>query len=125
MTMKEIDPLAQRDHMIETIHTVETDHGNAVIQTDPITEMIHIIEIDHKTITKMTIEMTITKMTIEMTITKMTIEMTIEMKSIETRDIRKNIKTIIKTHMTKVIIELATETRVGAKIDTKQRLIPR
>ena len=52
MTMKEIDPLAERDHMIGTIHTVETDHRIAMIQIDPMTEMIHIVEIDCETIQK-------------------------------------------------------------------------
>ena len=52
----------------------------------------------------------------------MTIEMSIEERIIEilkTRDIRKNIKTIIKKHMTRAIIELAMETRLGTKINTK------
>ena len=38
-----------------------------------------------------------------------------------TRDIRENIKVIIKTHMTRITIELATETRIGAKIDIKAK----
>ena len=69
-----------------------------------------------------TIKMTI-EVTIEMT-TEMIIEMTIEKKIIgisKTRDIRENIKIIIKTHMTRITIELATETRIGAKIDTKTK----
>ena len=81
--------------MIETIHTVETDHGITMKQIDPITEMIHIVEIDCETITKMTIEMTITKMTIEMTI-----EMTIKVRLIgilKTRDMRESIEIIMKT----------------------------
>ena len=50
--------------------------------------------------------------------------MTIEMKIIgisETRDIRENIKIIIKTPATRVTIELATKTGLGAKIDTKAK----
>ena len=57
--------------------------------------------------------------TIEMTTIKMIIEMTIEKKIIgisKTRDVRENIKIIIKTRIT---TELATETGIGAKIDTK------
>ena len=41
--MKEIDPIA------ETVHTVETDHGIAMIQIDSITEIIHIAEMEHMT----------------------------------------------------------------------------
>ena len=113
--MKEIDPLAVRDHMIETIHTVETDHRIAMVQIDPITEMIHIVGIE--TAIKMNIEKiimkeihpiaetdteighivgieTTIKMTIEVTIdmtTKMIIEMTIE------KIIMKEIHPIAKT----------------------------
>ena len=50
--------------------------------------------------------------------------MTIEKKIIgisKTRDIRENIKIIIKTHMTRITIELAMETRIGAKRDTKTK----
>ena len=93
--MKEIYLIAETDYTIET----------------ECTEIGHMVGIDHKTTIRMTIEGTI----------EMTTVMIIEMKIIETRDIRKNIKTIIKTHMTRVIIELATETRVGAKIDTKAK----
>ena len=48
MTMKEIDPLAERDHMMEMIHTVDTGHGTAMIQIDPITKIDHIVKIDHE-----------------------------------------------------------------------------
>ena len=50
--------------------------------------------------------------------------MTIEKKIIgisKNRDIRENIKIIIKTPTTRVTIELAMETRIGAKIDTKAK----
>ena len=40
---------------------------------------------------------------------------------LKNRDIRENIKIIIKTHMARVITELAMETMVGAKIDTKAK----
>ena len=39
----------------------------------------------------------------------------------KTRDKREKIKIIIKTHMTRITIELAMEARVGAKIDTKTK----
>ena len=54
----------------------------------------------------------------------MIIEMTIEKKTTEiskTRDIRENIKIIKKTYTTRITIELAMETRRGAKIDTKTK----
>ena len=50
LTMKETDPLAEKDHMIETIHTV------AMIQIDPIKKMIHIAEKEHMTEINHTIE---------------------------------------------------------------------
>ena len=93
--MKEIDPIAETDYTVETECT---------------TEIGHIVGIDHETTIKMT--------------TEMIIEMTIEKKIIgisKTRDIREDIKIIIKTHMTRITIELATETRIGAKIDTKTK----
>ena len=68
---------------------------------------------------EITIKMTI-EVLIEMT-TEMIIEMTIEKKIIgisKTRDIRVNIKIIIKT---RIIIELATKTGIAAKIDTKTK----
>ena len=37
------------------------------------------------------------------------------------RDIRENIKIIIKTPTTRVTLELATETRIGATINTKTK----
>ena len=103
ITMKEIDPIAETDYTVET---------------ECMTEIGHIVGIDHETTIKMTIEVTI-----EMT-TGMIIEMTIEKKIIgilKSRDIRENIKIIIKTHTTRITIELATETRKGAKIDTKTK----
>ena len=48
---------------------------------------------------------------------EMTTEMIIEMKIIEIRDIKVNIKIIIKTHMTRTIAELATKTKIGINID--------
>ena len=38
-----------RDHMIETIHMVETDHRITTIQIDPMKEMIRIVEIEQVT----------------------------------------------------------------------------
>ena len=58
------------------------------------------------------------KMTTEVTMER-TIEMVIEKKIIgisKTRDIRENIKIIMKTYMTRIIIELATKTGIEAKI---------
>ena len=55
---------------------------------------------------------------------KMIIEMNKEKKIIgisKTKDIKENIKIIIKTHMTRITIESATETRIEAKIDTKTK----
>ena len=78
----------------------------------PITETGHTAEIGH--IVEIGQEAITTKMTIEMSI-----EMVVEMKIIETRDIRKNIKTIILTHMRRATIELVTKTGVGAKINIK------
>ena len=89
--MKEIDPIAKTDYSVGT---------------KCMTEIGHVVGI----------EATI-KMTIEVT-TEMIIEMTIERK---TRDIRENIKIIIKTYMTMITIELATKTVIGAKIDTKTK----
>ena len=51
-----------------------------------------------------------------------TLKMTIEKKIIgisKTRDIREDIKIIIKTHTVRINIELTKEARIGAKIDTK------
>ena len=95
ITMKEIDLIEETDYTEET----------------ECTEIGHTVWIDHKTTMIMTIEGTI----------EMTTEMIIEMKIIETRYIRKNINTIIKTHMTMVIIELSMKTRAGAKIDTRAK----
>ena len=98
--MKEIDPIAETDHTVEKKY---------------VTEIGHIVGIDHKTTVKMTIDMTV-----EMP-TEMIIEMTIEKRIIgisKTRDIRENLKIIIKTRIT---IDLAMETRIGAKIDTKTK----
>ena len=111
--------MIETDHMTETDHTAERDHTK---ETEHTTGIGHIVEIYCGTTIKMTIEVTI-----EMT-TKMIIEMTIEKKIIgisKTRDIRENIKIIMKTHMTRIIIELATKTRIGQRERPKQRLIQR
>ena len=79
--------------MTETDHTAERDHT-----IECTTGIGHIIEIDNETTIKMTIEVTI--------------EMTTEKKIIgisKTRDRRENIEIIMKTQMTRIIIELATE----------------
>ena len=91
ITMKETDPITETDYTIET---------------KCMTEIGHIVGMDHKTTIKMIIEMTIEKKTIGIP---------------KTRDIRENIKIIIKTHTTRITIELAMETRIGAKIDTKTK----
>ena len=86
--MKEIDHIADTDYTAET---------------ECMTEIGHIVGIDHKTTIKMTREVTI-----EMT-TEMIIEMTIEKKIIgisKTRDIRENLRIIIKTHTTRITIDL-------------------
>ena len=97
--MKEIDPIAETDYTVETECT---------------TEIGHTVGIDHDTHIKMTIEVT-TEMITEMTIEKEIIRIS------KTRDIGENIKVIIKTHMTRITIELAMETRIGAKIDNKTK----
>ena len=38
------------------------------------------------------------------------------------RDIRENIGIIMKTHMTRISIELATETKIGIKLDTSTEM---
>ena len=93
--MKEIDSIAETDYTVETECT---------------TEIGHMVGIDHETTIKMIIEMTIEKKIIGIS---------------KTRDIRENVKIIIKTHTTKITIELAMEIRIGATIVTKQRLIQR
>ena len=101
ITMKEIDPIAETDYTVET---------------ECMTKIGHVIGIE--TTIKMTIEVTI-EWTIEMII-----EMTIEKKIIgisKNRDIRENIKIVIKTPTTRVTIELAMETRIGAKINNKAK----
>ena len=96
--MKEIDPIAQTDYTVET---------------ECITEIGHVVGIE--TSIKMTIEVTIERTT------EMIIEMAIEKKIIgisKTGDIRENIKIIIKT---RIIIEQATKTGIGAKIEPKAK----
>ena len=51
--------------------------------------------------------------------------MTIEKKIIEilkTRDMQENIKIIMKTDTTRMIIELATKTKIGINIDTSAEM---
>ena len=87
MTMKETDPIAERDNVIETIHTVGMEQGITMIEIDHMTDMIHIVETEHMTEINHTKEIdhtveidqeTTTKMIIEMTTTKMATEMTTE-----------------------------------------------
>ena len=69
-----------------------------------------------------------TEMITEVT-TEMTTEMTIEKKITgisKTRDIRESIEIIMKTHMktgtTRIIIELATKTKIGINIETSTEM---
>ena len=89
--MKEIDPIAETDYTVET---------------ECMTEIGHIVGIYYETTIKMITEMTIEKKLIGIS---------------KTRNIRENIEIIIKTNMTRITIELAMETRIGAKIDTKTK----
>ena len=84
--------MKEKDLIAETDYTVETE----------CTETDHIVGIDHKTTIKLTIEKKIIGIS-------------------KNRDIRENIKIIIKTHTTRITIELAMETRIGAKINTKAK----
>ena len=79
----------------------------------PIAETGHTAEIGH--IVEIGFEATTTKLTKEMSI-----EVTIRRKIIgisRIRDIRKGIKTNIKTHMTRVTIEIITKIKTEAETD--------
>ena len=85
-----------------TIEKIIMKEIHPIAKTD--SEIGHVVGIE--TTIKMTIEVTM-----DMT-TEMIIEMTIGKKIIgisKTRDIQENIKFIIKTHMTRITIELATK----------------
>ena len=84
------------DLIAEINYTVETE----------CTETDHIVGIDCETNIKLTIEMTIEKKFIGIS---------------KNRDIKENIKIIVKTPTTRATIEIAMETRIGAKINTKAK----
>ena len=130
--MKGIGPIAEINCTIETgttpknteetIHTVETGHRSVMVQIGPTVktdteighkvEKGHIIEIGH--------EATPTKMTKEISI-----GMTVRRKIIgilKTRDMTEGLKTIIKTGTARIIIEIATKTKISTKTKTDTKM---
>ena len=104
ITMKEIDPIVGIDL------TVGINHKIIVKEIGPIAETDHIVETDQGVTTK--------EIDHKATTTKMTIEMSIRRKIIgisKIRDIKKSIKTITKTHMTRITIEIVTKIKTKAE----------
>ena len=111
--MKEIDPIAETDHIVETdqgITTKEIDHN---ISTEITEEIGHKVEISHKgTTMKMTIEMSI-----EMTIRRKIIGIS------KTRDMQEDLeitmKTLIKTGTARIRIGIIIETDTVMTVMTR------